>query len=234
MKRSITSGSGITVLLGCIVCAVSSAQTLAILGNPAHASLPRNDIPGRSLVDILNDAAPSSAPSIEWEVIDEPTSMPPGFTYTSLIQKNTCPADAIVIGSFIVSVSHLSASATGLYTDYDFVVDEVIKRPPSAILKPDIVVTSPSGSVTVGTGSSNLLTFVNQEFPPLKQNTKYLIFLKSIPSTGAYQPVDSFSTLWLNGSKWFFMRKSVASIDLVDRAVSEFEPIIVNWLKSCK
>src|SRR5262249_34748241 len=129
-------------------------------------------------------------------------------TALGIYQRLACQSSLIVIGHSTVSQSHLSASETSVYTDYDFVIDQLIKDNTISPVasRPDIVVTRPGGSLAV---NGDPVSFISVGFPALQPGSRYLIFLVYVPASKAYQPVDSYSTLVSgNEGAWLIARQS--------------------------
>ncbi|HXJ43421.1 MAG TPA: hypothetical protein VNH18_29335, partial [Bryobacteraceae bacterium] len=80
-----------------------------------------------------------------------------------------------------------------VYTDYEFTVEKVWKDS-AALLgsKTSVVVTRPGGSLTLPEGHVN---WQSNEFPPLRPETVYLLFLHLVRGSLGYEAMDSFSTL---------------------------------------
>jgi hypothetical protein len=163
-----------------------------------------------------------------------------GFSHESLdsnipilqqYQVRACVADAIAVGHVTEWKAHLSSRATAIYSDYVFVIDALLKDnlASSIQLQPAIVVSRPGGAITLEDGPIRL---EDKAYPALLPSTKYLLFLRYIPGTSGYAPVDSFSTFAATEAGW-----DIAGPKVVPRTAfthDELETTIHNWLASCK
>jgi hypothetical protein len=128
---------------------------------------------------------------------------------------------------------HLSAYGTAVYGDYDFVIGTLLKdnRISSIRSKPAIVVTRPGGSLTLPGG------YVNNEFeqfPRFQSDALYLLFLRYIPESSAYEALDPNSTLVAAGNNWVIARKAFSGLTVPEFTRGVLEASIANWLTSCK
>lgn len=106
-------------------------------------------------------------------------------------------ADAIVVGVVSEKSSQLNEKRTFIFTDYDLVVEEVLKDFPNTHIEPNglITVTHPGGKVLL---NGKKITAVDRTFKPLEKGERYLLFLKFIPETDAYQALDNKSSFEIN------------------------------------
>lgn len=98
-------------------------------------------------------------------------------------------ADTIVIGSITSKSSQITSTGTFVFTDYSFRIEEVLKGIDAVTPKPQstITVTRPGGKVLL---NGRVVTFNDYGFQPLRAGRRYLLFLKYLPATGAYQAVN--------------------------------------------
>jgi hypothetical protein len=156
-----------------------------------------------------------------------------GPAMIELYQKQACRADAVVVGQARLWSYHLSASGNAVYGDYDFAIDAVLKDNQAASIreKHDIVVTRPGGSLVLSNGP---VSFKVESFPHLESAQTYLQFLQFIPSSGAFQALDAFSTLVLNGDEWVIARKAFLSFAVPGFSRGVLEASVAKWTASCK
>jgi hypothetical protein len=225
----------IAVLLA--VCAELLAQAPAASPSPVdlsapalqfHASLGYNDQPGPQLDDMLARSRPIGLSLV---IHDEPADVSyftPARAYTRL----ACSADAIVIGYVTRSLSHLTKSGSSIYSDYDFVIESVLKDNLRASIasRVDIVVTRRGGAVQLPNGNISLTVEV---LPPFQPDTSYLVFLAHIPESGGYVAKDQLATLFLRGNQWYVARKAQCKISYPALSAGNFERTIDEWLRSC-
>ncbi len=155
------------------------------LSSPAlsqNAGLALNELPGPALVESLQPlidqqiAQGKAEPTAYESLGDEDTGIAPYQNFTALLQDLACQSDAIVTGKVNASLSHLSASGSATYSDYDFRIGSVLKSGLGSPLRPElhIVLTRPGGKVPATAG---FVRYVNQMFLPLRPDTTYLLFL---------------------------------------------------------
>ena len=101
-------------------------------------------------------------------------------------------ADAVVIVTFVSKSSQITTNGTNIFTDYELRVEEAIKDG-AGTLKPEttITVTRPGGKVLL---FGKIARTSLSAFKPLEPGRRYLLFLKYLPSTGAYEAVDAYSS----------------------------------------
>jgi hypothetical protein len=207
-----------------------------------HATLPQNNPPTTNF-DLVNDlsrlqgdatAKGISSGTLVVTVIDESPLATPA-QLTAMYQKMACGADAIVTGHPAASMAHLTASRENIYTDYDFVVDQIIKNNTAAPLSVSkhVVITRPGGSLQLGTGTLKTVNSRPDRYPALQSNREYLIFLGYISASGGYQPYGADATLILNNGQWTFARKIFSSVVLADFADGPLQESLANWLSLC-
>jgi hypothetical protein len=205
-----------------------------------NAQRPQHNPPGTPLAESLaNGRAIAASKGFPWKgmrfIAKEGLLMlsPGAFNILQLYQKQACQADAIVVGQTNLWAYHLSAFGTAVYGDYDFVIDTLLKdnRTSSIRSKPAIVVTRPGGSLSLADGP---VTHVFEEFPRLQSGTTYLLFLRYIPGSSAYEALDSSSTLVATGNNWVIARKAFSGLAIPEFRRGALEASISNWLTSCK
>ena len=240
-----TAGAAFVVLASCLMGQVVPAPAdLTAPRLKSHATLPQNDPPGVPLSELLSQGQAlaaskslTSSSGIENTIFDEPGDVSGlnADSVSALYRRRTCGAGAIVIGKTTAWQYHLSASGAAVYADYDFVVETVLKNNPVAPVTSakDIIVTRPGGSMTLGSGSFNQVTFTHQAFPQLQPGAKYLMFLSFIPATGAYQAIDAFSTLVAGDANWGMARRVYSTLYYPFLTRGSFETSIKQWITSC-
>jgi len=206
----------------------------------SNAYRPRHNPPGTTLTEsLVHGRALAASKGLPWtgmrfiQNAGLPALSPGGFSISQLYQKQACQADAIVVGHTILWAYHLSAFGTSVYGDYEFVIDSLLKDNLTSSIrsKPDIVVTRPGGSLSLADGHVN---FDLEEFPRLQSGTTYLLFLRHIPESSAYEALDSCSTLVATGNNWVITRKALSGLAGPEFTRGALEDNISNWLTSCK
>ena len=232
---------------GAVVAGISFAQPAPVnLSDPklsTHAGLPRHNPPGIPLAQLMSQskaAAPSKG--VVWKGLNivgsDEEAVSPTVPVSKLLPqkyaKQACRADAIVVGHPTSSAFHLSSAGTGIYGDYIFSVETIVKDNAATALRqtPQIIVTRPGGSLTLSDGP---VTLDLKAFPRLESNLTYLMFLRYLPQTSAYSTIDSLSTLVANDTRWMVARKAFSGILLPELLRGSFEATVTtSWLTNCK
>jgi hypothetical protein len=108
-------------------------------------------------------------------------------------------SDAVVRGRVTRKVSHLTEDDAFLFTDYDFVVTEVLKNNVMVPLYTGatITVTRPGGKILL---DGVIVKATDDCFAPLPVgNHNLVLFLKFVPETGAYQATGDTGTFEVDG-----------------------------------
>jgi hypothetical protein len=116
------------------------------------------------------------------------------------LKTAACAADAVVVGSVSSKSSQFTEDGYSIFTDYEMTIEEVIKDNASAHIQPNsnITITRHGGAVEF---NGKTFRVSDQSFEPLEIGGKYLLFLKFVPATGAYQALDSESSFDLKQNK---------------------------------
>jgi len=151
-------------------------------------------------------------------------------------EQLACSADAVVTGHTSVWVAHLNSSGHGIYTDYDFAVDTVIKDNPKAPLSINqhIVMARPGGALQLGTGTIKIINIRPSSFPHLETGNEYLIFVSFVPLSGGYQAADPFGSFIASGAQWKIMQEAYSVLMLPEFTHESFPTAISQWVASCK
>ena len=96
--------------------------------------------------------------------------------------------------------SQLTENGEFVFTDYEVMVEDVLKDNPAAPIQPNanITITRPGGTVQL---NGHNITALDEAFKPLNVEGHYLLFLRFIPATGAYKAVSSAGTYELKENK---------------------------------
>jgi hypothetical protein len=115
----------------------------------------------------------------------------------TFLNREGAKADAVVMGTVKSQQSFLTAEGTFVFTDYDFVVDEVLKN--NAILplvsSETIVVTRPGGSLQL---AGHTVRALDESLQPLEKAHSYLLFLNYISATGGYEAFNPHGSFKIN------------------------------------
>lgn len=205
----------------------------------SHAKLPPYNQPGEKLDDALaRGRIGASVQGTAWRGMDFVISdeAPAGFTLPMLLkyyQNLVCQSDSIIVGQVKDLSTHISANGTSVYTDYVLSVGSVLKDIRAQALRPlsQIVFTRQGGAITLANGP---VRFIFQEYPDLEPGKEYVLFLRALSGSGAYQALDSFSTLVVTGNAWVVARKSLAGVSLPEFSLGAMDRTISSWARSCK
>ena len=132
-----------------------------------------------------------------------PEQIMPRFTLGEYLKNLACKADAVVVGTVKDTSSQVIDEGTFIFTDYQIVVEEIIKDNAFAPLPAaaEITVSRSGGSVRL---NGHIVRTIDYSQQPLDKGSKYLMFLRYAPPTGDYQSFnDSLSedTFRLRGTK---------------------------------
>lgn len=117
-----------------------------------------------------------------------------------LFKNITCDSDAIVIGVVKGESSQFTVAGDFIFTDYETAVERILKdNNANPILTNDsITITRPGGTVLF---SGKKVRVVDSIFKPLNVNERYVLFLRYIPSIGAYVEIPNGGSFQLTGGK---------------------------------
>lgn len=106
------------------------------------------------------------------------------------LEKANCAADAIVIGSVSSRTSQIIEEGTFTFTDYELTIEEILKDNRVAPIQPNgaITITRSGGAVKL---NGRTIRATDYRSEPLQAGGRYLLFLRFIPDTGAYQSLDN-------------------------------------------
>lgn len=110
------------------------------------------------------------------------------ITFKDLIKNLVCEADVIAIVSPKEKSSQLTENREFIFTDYLVFVDEIFKNNAKTTIHPfsQIIVSRPGGKVSI---DGRILSALDSSYQPLEFGEQYLLFLKYIPQTNAYESI---------------------------------------------
>jgi len=99
--------------------------------------------------------------------------------------------DAIVVASVKDKTSMFNEGETFVFTEHKVRIEEVIKNNSSAPIDPgsEITIMRAGGKVLV---DGRTIVAIESSVKPIRVGTTYLLFLKWVPTTGAYQSISPF------------------------------------------
>ena len=204
-----------------------------------HAGLPQHNPPGQRLSDMLVEARTAAvSKGIPWRGIDRVATDSvnlAGYTPAALsafYQRRTCESGAVLIGHAVNSAHHLSSSQTAVYSDYDFLVEQVVKDNPASSVSPGshIVLTRLGGSLSLNEGAINYLP---ASYPAIRAGISYLVFLQYIPASKSYAIVEPLTTFLADSNKWSAVHPALSSIQMPLLQQGQFEGSIRSWAVAC-
>ncbi|MEK6408756.1 MAG: hypothetical protein AABN34_17675 [Acidobacteriota bacterium] len=197
-----------------------------------HSKLYSRYQPGRRLDITQPGLKPGQEEGVYVEAPLEITSDDaPVVTFKDFLTDLTCGADLIVVATPTERTSQLTENREFVFSDYTAVVEEVLKNNPSAQITPNsgITVTRPGGRVSIG---GRVVSAFDSSFKPLERGLRYLLFLKYVPKTGAYDSIVKGSFL-LNDKELLPLTEQY--IPTGDSGVRSLSPDVRNILTStCK
>lgn len=115
------------------------------------------------------------------------------------LKRITCAAEAIIVGTIKSSVSQITAGEDFLFTDYELVVEEVIKNNTPRVIdqESDVSITRPGGAVLI---NNKRITAIDESFLPLRKGKRYLLFLRYLPETESFESIESGESYEVNKS----------------------------------
>jgi len=132
----------------------------------------------------LRDRVLAGDKDLEIEVTGD---SPETFDDSHKFLKNlACSADAVMIVKVKNKSSQFTNDGEFIFTDYEVTVEDTYKNNSQATAQSnsEIVVTRIGGAVQV---NGRIARAIDKSFKPLEVGKRYLLFLRFIPSTGAYQ-----------------------------------------------
>ena len=124
----------------------------------------------------------------------------PSTSTEDFLKSATCEAQAIVIGRVQKKTSMLTEDGRFVFTDYELQVEEKLRDNPDAPIQPASVITisRPGGAVQL---NGKTFRVTDESFKPLEVNGRYLLLLRLISTTGAYQAINSHGSFELKDDK---------------------------------
>jgi hypothetical protein len=142
----------------------------------------------------LRDRMLAGAKDLEIEIIGD---SPENYGDRHEFLKNlACSADAVLIGKVNNKSSQFTNDGEFIFTDYEIIAEDIYKNNTQAPIQSNsnIVVTRIGGAVQI---NGHVARATDKSFKLLEVGSRYLLFLRFIPSTGAYQTYSSQGTFLL-------------------------------------
>lgn len=108
------------------------------------------------------------------------------FDLNTYLKRLTCRSNAVVIGTVTSKSSQLIDEGTFTFTDYEIVVNDILKNNAGAPFEVNqtLTYTSPGGSVEL---NGKVIGAVDFRSEPLQLGERYLFYLNFLPETGSYK-----------------------------------------------
>jgi len=113
------------------------------------------------------------------------TVLPVAGSHQPVFHSAVCNADAVIIGILNDKASQLTDEGSFVFTDYQIIVQEVIKNNPVAPLQASGVITGTRDGGVIEL-NHRIFRAKREDFDPPVVGQRYLLFLRFIPATGAY------------------------------------------------
>jgi hypothetical protein len=139
-------------------------------------------------------------------VIEVPNSILGMDPYHVFLKRLTCDSNAIVIGSVSGKNSQLTLDGTFVFTDYEFAIVDVVKNNPAAPIQngSTVTVARPGGAILL---NGRRIQVRDMSFEPFKSGARYVLFLKFIPTAGAYMALNSKAAFQIQNNRIFKVTK---------------------------
>lgn len=158
-------------------------------------------------------------------VIPEPNRQIGQLPVSEIFRYLVCTSDAIVFGSPQSKTGQLTEDESWVYTEYDFLVKEILKDNLNARLEKDgiIQITRPGGLVKL---DNYVFRIKDEGIQQLKKNKDYLLFLRYVPEVNGYIVASSYGDFVLNGNRFDSLSK--APLPERIKTDNEFQTIFNN------
>ena len=106
------------------------------------------------------------------------------------LNRVSCKADAVLIGTVSSKASQLIEEGTFTFTDYEVSMEEILKNNYAAPIQANtnITVSRSGGAVKL---NGHTIRAIDHRNEPLIVGNRYLLFLQLIPGTGAYRSLGN-------------------------------------------
>lgn len=121
------------------------------------------------------------------------------LTLLNFLRELSCKADAVVLGSIQSKSAHLTEDETFVYTEYEFLVADILKNNSTSPIETDknIEVTRPGGLIKL---DNQVIRLEDKSYEPLQLKNNYLLFLSFIPAANGYMVSDAKGDFLLKDS----------------------------------
>ncbi|HEY0322145.1 MAG TPA: hypothetical protein VGC66_14385 [Pyrinomonadaceae bacterium] len=189
-----------------------------------HSKLYKDYKGNGKLLDLLNKEENNASNELIITVMPALPELSPGGRPSSseaFLKNLASSADAVVIVTVTNKSSQLTENGSFVFTDYDVAVEEVLKDNGSNNIQSQssIVVTRPGGRILL---EGRVVTARDRVFKPLAIGGRYLLFLKYIPTTGAYHAVNNKGSFELVDNKSVKLLTEAPDAPRIDKDAASF------------
>jgi len=115
-----------------------------------------------------------------------------GFASSQIVSDSAGGSDIILVGTVTKNISALTQSGGFVFTDSEFVIDEVLGAQTKSADRPaqaagdEVTITSPGGQLYA---DGHKISASVSDSPQLRPGRRYLLFLRYIPASQSYSRV---------------------------------------------
>lgn len=104
---------------------------------------------------------------------------------SNFLKDLSCKADAVFVGTVKNKAAHLTEDETFVYTEYEFLVEDVLKNNSLSPVEANngVQVTRPGGLIKL---DNQVIRVEDKSYEPLQIKKRYLLFLRFLPLANGY------------------------------------------------
>lgn len=120
--------------------------------------------------------------------------------FQTYLKNLTCDSDAVVVGVINKQASELTEDEDFIFTDYDLIVEQVLRDNPVTSIRPgtNLTITRPGGIMQINNKEVRAL---DETLDLLTTGNRYLLFLKYLPVTDSYEAFNSNGSFQITGNE---------------------------------
>lgn len=180
----------------------------------AHSKLFDANRSGKKISETISQQVKAKAPrEFEIKVLPPlPFLSPVGQIKSNyeFLTEMTADSDVVLVGMVKEKNSQLTENGKFIFSDYLFQVEDVIMNSPRKPISTSELITliRPGGKILL---NGFTVTATDESYQNLNAGEKYILFLKFVPETGAYQSVNPEGSFLINDGKATTLNRSVGS-----------------------
>lgn len=153
-------------------------------------------------------------------------------TQEEFLKQNNCKADTIVVGKITAKTSQLTEDLTSVFTDYDFVVSDILRDNLSLNIKPpeSILITRAGGKVEV---DNRIIDYIIKSKKRLILEKKYLIFLNYLSESKSFKIVEPEGVFEISGNEFTRFSDNNSPYKITDKSSNNLINFVRNDLNQC-